>query len=337
MTALVTGGGGFLGGAIVRKLLARGDTVRSFTRSAYPWLGELGVEQIHGDLGNPADVRAAVAGCDVVFHVAAKAGVWGRYKDYHATNVVGTHNVIAACRQAGVSRLIYTSTPSVVHTGCDLEGATENLPYARHFLAHYPATKAIAEAEVLAANDAALRTVALRPHLIWGPGDPHLIPRILAKAKAGKLRRIGTRSVTVDVTYVDNAAEAHLNAADRIGDCAGKAYFISNGEPILLWDFLNRILADAGLPPVTRSIPVGVAKAGAFALEKIYRLLRLSAEPPTTRFVVSQLSTSHWYDIAAAKRDLGYVPAVSIEEGLRRLAISLKGLGSLEPQASARG
>ena len=337
MKALVTGGGGFLGGAIVRKLLARGDTVRSFTRSAYPWLGELGVEQIHGDLGNPAEVRAAVAGCEVVFHVAAKAGVWGRYKDYYATNVVGTRNVIAACRQAGVSRLIYTSTPSVVHTGCDLEGATENLPYATHFLAHYPATKALAEAAVLAANDASLSTVALRPHLIWGPGDPHLIPRVLARAKAGRLRRIGTRPVTVDVTYVDNAAEAHLNAADRIADCAGKAYFISNGEPILLWDFLNRILADAGLAPVTRSIPTGIAKTGAFALEKIYRLLRLSAEPPTTRFVVSQLSTSHWYNIDAAQRDLGYAPAVSIEDGLRRLAISLKGSGSLEPQASARG
>ena len=337
MKALVTGGGGFLGGAIVRKLLARGDTVRSFTRSAYPWLGELGVEQLRGDLGNPAEVRAAVAGCEVVFHVAAKAGVWGRYKDYYATNVVGTRNVIAACRQAGVSRLIYTSTPSVVHTGCDLEGATENLPYATHFLAHYPATKALAEAAVLAANDASLSTVALRPHLIWGPGDPHLIPRVLARAKAGRLRRIGTRPVTVDVTYVDNAAEAHLNAADRIADCAGKAYFISNGEPILLWDFLNRILADAGLAPVTRSIPTGIAKTGAFALEKIYRLLRLSAEPPTTRFVVSQLSTSHWYNIDAAQRDLGYAPAVSIEDGLRRLAISLKGSGSLEPQASARG
>ena len=197
------------------------------------------------------------------------------------------------------------------------------MPYATHFLAHYPATKAIAEAEVLAANDASLGTVALRPHLIWGPGDPHLIPRVLAKAKAGKLRRIGSRPVTVDVTYVDNAADAHLLAADRIGDCAGRAYFISNGEPILLWYFLNRILADAGIPPVTRSIPTGIAKTAAFALEKFYRLFRLSAEPPTTRFVVSQLATSHWYDIAAAKRDLGYAPRVSLEEGLRRLAASL--------------
>ena len=324
MNVLVTGGGGFLGGAIVRKLLARGDTVRSFTRSAYPWLTELGVEQIHGDLGNLADVTAAVAGCEVVYHVAAKAGIWGRYADFHATNVVGTQNVLTACKLAGVNRLIYTSTPSVVHTGGDLEGATETLPYATHFLAHYPATKAIAEQAVLAANGVGLNTVALRPHLIWGPGDPHLIPRVLARAKAGKLRRIGSRRVKVDVTYVDNAADAHLLAADRIAVCAGKAYFISNDEPLLLWDFLNRILGDAGLEPVTRSIPLGVAKVGAFALEKVYHLLRLRAEPPTTRFVVSQLSTSHWYDITAAKRDLGYTPAVSVEEGLRRLSASLR-------------
>lgn len=323
MKALVTGGGGFLGGAIVRKLLARGDTVRSFTRSAYPWLGELGVEQIHGDLGHPADVTAAVRGCDVVFHVAAKAGVWGRYKDFYATNVVGTRNVIAACRQAGVSRLIYTSTPSVVHTGESLENATEDLPYATHFLAHYPATKAIAEMEVLAANGPDLKTVALRPHLIWGPGDPHLIPRVLARAKAGKLRRVGTKPVMVDVTYVDNAAEAHLNAADRIEHAAGKAYFISNGEPVELWEFLNRILVDSGIAPVTRSIPTSVAKIGAFSVESLYRLLRLSAEPPTTRFVVSQLSTSHWYDITAAKRDLGYSPRVTVEEGLLMLKESL--------------
>ncbi len=323
MKVLVTGGGGFLGGAIVRKLLARGDTVRSFTRSAYPWLAELGVEQVHGNLDHLPDVQTAVAGCEVVYHVAAKAGIWGRYADFYATNVLGTKNVIAACQFAGVNRLIYTSTPSVVHTGGDLEGATETLPYATQFLAHYPATKAIAEQAVLAANSAELNTVALRPHLIWGPGDPHLIPRVLARAKTGKLRRIGTRPVKVDVTYVDNAADAHLLAADRIANCAGKAYFISNDEPLLLWDFLNRILVGAGLELVTRSIPLGVAKAGAFALEKVYRLLRLRAEPPTTRFVVSQLSTSHWYDISAAKRDLGYTPIVSMEEGLKRLTASL--------------
>lgn len=327
MNALVTGGGGFLGGAVVRKLLARGDAVRSFTRTAYPWLTELGVEQAHGDLTDADAVANAVAGCDVVFHVAAKAGVWGRPADFFATNVTGTLNVLAACKRHGVRRLVYTSTPSVVHGGGSIEGSDESLPYPAHFEADYPATKAEAEKAVLAANGPDLATVSLRPHLIWGPGDPHLIPRILARAKAGKLRRIGDNPVTVDVTYVDNAADAHLLAADRLAPgsaVAGKAYFISNGEPVELWAFLNRVLADAGLPPVTKSVSVWKAKLAGRVLERVYRTLRLRAEPPMTRFVASQLSTSHWYDITAARRDLGYVPAVSVEEGLKRLAASFR-------------
>lgn len=326
MRALVTGGGGFLGGAIVRKLLARGDAVRSFTRSCYPWLSELGVEQVQGNLGKPDQVERAVAGCDVVFHVAAKAGVWGRYDDYLATNVTGTENVIAACKSQGVRRLVYTSTPSVVHGGGDLEGATESVPYPDHFEADYPRTKAMAERAVLAANGPTLATVALRPHLIWGPGDPHLIPRLLAKAKAGSLRRLGKRDVKVDVTYVDNAADAHILAADKLSigsPVAGKAYFISNGEPVVMWDFLNRVITDAGLPPVTQSVPVWLARFVAGVQERFFRLFGLTKEPGMTRFVVCQMSTSHWYDISAARRDFGYEPAVSVEEGLKRLKESL--------------
>lgn len=326
MISLVTGGGGFLGGAIVRKLLARGEAVRSFTRSCYPWLTDLGVEQVHGDLGTLADVEKAVSGCQVVYHVAAKAGVWGRHADYVATNVTGTQHVIAACKSQGVRKLVYTSTPSVVHGGGDLEGANESVPYPKHFEASYPETKAIAERAVLRANGPDLATVALRPHLIWGPGDPHLIPRILARAKAGKLRRIGGRDVKVDVTYVDNAADAHILAADKLAvgsPVAGKAYFVSNGEPVVMWDFLNRMITDAGLPPVTRAVPVWFARTAGTLFEWAYRLLRLSGEPPMTRFVADQLSTSHWYDISAAKRDFGYEPAVSVDEGLRRLTGSL--------------
>ena len=328
MKVLVTGGGGFLGGAVVRRLRGRGWSVRSFTRTAYPWLDELGVEQVLGDLADPDAVARAVAGTDVVVHIAAKAGVWGRPADFHATNVAGTANVIAACRAAGVRRLVYTSTPSVVHGGDDLEGADESVPYPTHYDAPYPATKAEAERAVLAANGPDLATVALRPHLIWGPGDPHLIPRVLARARAGKLRRIGTRPVKVDVTYVDNAADAHVLAAEKLdvgAPPAGKAYFISNGEPVELWEFLNRILAAAGLPPVTRSVSAWKARLAGRVLERTYRWLRLPGEPAMTRFVAAQLSTSHWYDISAARRDLGYEPAVSVEEGLRRLAASLGG------------
>jgi nucleoside-diphosphate-sugar epimerase len=328
MRVLVTGGGGFLGGAVVRRLRQRSWDVRSFTRSAYPWLDELGVEQVLGDLADQDAVTRAAAGVDVVVHTAAKAGVWGRPADFAATNVTGTANVLAACRANGVRRLVYTSTPSVVHGGGDLEGADESAPYPKHFDAPYPETKATAERAVLAANGPELATVALRPHLIWGPGDPHLIPRILARARAGKLRRIGTRPVTVDVTYIDNAADAHVLAAEKLevgAPPAGKAYFISNGEPVELWAFLNRVLAAAGLPPVTRTVSAWKARLAGRVLERMYRWLRLPGEPPMTRFVAAQLSTSHWYNIAAARRDLGYEPAVSVEDGLRRLGEAFRG------------
>ncbi len=328
MKALVTGGGGFLGGAIVRQLLARGVAVRSFTRSAYPWLDELGVEQVHGTLGKLEDVTRAVAGCDIVYHTAAKAGVWGRRDDYVRTNVTGTENVLTACKAAGITKLVYTSTPSVVHSGGDIEGANECMPYPTHFSCIYPETKAKAEAMVLDANGPALATVALRPHLIWGPGDPHLIPRVLAKAKAGKLRRIGHRPVKVDVTFIDNATDAHLLAGDVLAPGsppAGKAYFISNGEPVVLWDFLNRVIADAGLPPVTRTVSTWLALTTASVMEGVYKLFGVNAEPPMTRFIAEQLSTSHWYDISAAKRDFGYVPKVNVEEGLHRMKASLSG------------
>ncbi len=325
MKVLVTGGGGFLGGAVVRRLRQRGWEVRSFTRSAYPRLDELGVEQALGDLSDPEAVTRAAAGVDVVVHTAARAGIWGRPAEFFATNVTGTANVIAACTANAVRKLVYTSTPSVVHGGGDLEGADESAPYPAHFDAPYPETKAAAERAVLAANGPDLATVALRPHLIWGPGDPHLIPRVIARAKAGKLRKIGTRPVTVDVTYIDNAADAHVRAVDALdvgAAAAGKAYFISNGEPVELWAFLNRVLAAAGVPPVTRTVSAWKARLAGSVLERVYRWFRLPGEPPMTRFVAAQLSTSHWYDITAARRDLGYEPTVSIDDGLKRLAES---------------
>lgn len=262
------------------------------------------------------------------FHVAAKAGVWGRYADFLATNVTGTQNVLAACKKLGIRKLVHTSTPSVVHGGSDLAGVNESTPYPKHFEASYSETKAIAEKAVLAANGPDLATVALRPHLIWGPGDPHLIPRVLARAREGKLRRVGSRPVTIDATYLDNAADAHLLAAERLdigSPVAGKAYFITNGEPVELWEFLNRVLAEAGLPPVTRSVSVWKARLAGRVLEWVYRAFRLPGEPSMTRYVASQLATSHWYDITAARRDLGYEPRVGVEEGLKRLGEKLRG------------
>ena len=327
MNALVTGGGGFLGGAIVRRLRDRGDAVHSLSRGRYPALDALGVIQHQGDLADPLVVSRAAAGCDIVFHVAAKAGVGGRYRDYHRANVLGTSNVLTACRHHGIARLVYTSSPSVVFTGRDMVGVDESVPYPSHYEADYPQTKAIAERMVLQANGPLLATVALRPHLIWGPGDNHLIPRILARARAGRLRRIGTESKLIDSVYIDDAAEAHLLAADRLAPAspiAGKAYFITQGAPVPLWDLVNRILHAAGLGPVTRSIPASLAYAAGWMLETVYAVFRPHDEPPMTRFVARELATAHWFDITAACRDLSYHPRISLDEGLRRLAASFR-------------
>ncbi len=323
MRALVTGGGGFLGGVIVRMLREQGDSVVSYSRGSYPELARLGAEQRSGDLGDREALARATEGCDIVFHVAAKAGVWGPYDEYHRANVTGTENVIAACRANGIRRLVHTSSPSVVFDGRDVEGGDESLPYPERYEAHYPHTKALAEQIVLAANGPGLATVALRPHLIWGPGDNHLVPRIIARARAGRLRRIGDRPCLVDTVYVDNAARAHLQAAARLAPgspVGGRAYFIANGEPIPLWEMVNRILAAAGLPPVMRSISPRLAYALGVVCEALWGTLRLAGEPPMTRFVAHELATAHWFDISAARRDFGYDPEVSLDEGLERLS-----------------
>lgn len=326
MKALVTGGGGFLGGAVVRMLRERGDEVASFSRGEYPELAHLGVVQCRGDLADREALLRATEGCDLLFHVAARAGIWGSFEEFHRANVTGTENVLSACREQGITRLVYTSSPSVVFDGRDLEGGDESLPYPKSFHAPYPRTKAEAERLVLAANSPELATVSLRPHLIWGPGDNHLVPRILARGRAGKLRRIGSRPCLVDTVYVDNAARAHLLAADRLtpgSPVAGKAYFISNGEPLPLWEMVDRILAAGGLPPVEKSIPPWLAYAAGALCERLWGLFGLTGEPPMTRFVARELATAHWFDISAARRDLGYEPQVSVAEGLERLRIWL--------------
>lgn len=323
MKALVTGGGGFLGKAIAKMLRDRGDDVRSLSRNRYSELDRFGIEQHCGDLADADAVNRAAASCEVVFHVGAKAGFWGPYHDYFQANVVGTRNVIAACRQHGIRKLVYTSTPSVVHTGKDLAGVNESAPIPRHFEAHYPATKAIAEQEVIAANSPTLSTVALRPHLIWGPGDNHLLPRLIDRVKAGKFRFIGGGNNLVDVIYIDNAAAAHLLAADRLGPSspvAGKVYFLSQGKPVVMREFVNQLLQAAGLPRVNKNIPYRVAYAIGWALESIHKGFNIQSEPRMTRFIARQFATNHWFDISAAKRDLGYFPTVSTDEGLHRLA-----------------
>jgi nucleoside-diphosphate-sugar epimerase len=326
MKALVTGGGGFLGGAVVRQLVARGDDVRTFSRKTYPALTKLGVKQSAGDLVDARAVEHAVAGCDIVFHVGAKAGAWGPYQAYYAANVLGTRNIIDACRRNGIRRLVYTSSPSVVFNGRDMEGVDESVPYAQHFHASYPETKAAAEQMALEANGDALATVALRPHLIFGPGDPHLMPRIVAKAKAGKLRIIGNGENKIDIVYVDNAAQAHVLAGDKLhpgSPIAGRAYFISNGDPRSITSLFDKIMELYNLPPVKRKVPPILAYTGGWLLESAYRLLGIRQEPLVTRFLAQELSTAHWFDITAARRDLEYQPAISLEEGFQRVERAL--------------
>lgn len=318
--SLVTGGGGFLGKAIVNRLIQRGDRVSSFSRSRYPDLNVLGVTQISGDISDLSAVSNACQNIDAVFHVAAKPGVWGKYEDYYRVNTTGTENVIKACKLNNVPVLIYTSSPSVIFNGQDMEGVTESVPYAKTYHTHYPATKAMAEKAVVNASDDTLKTISLRPHLIWGPGDNHLVPRIIARAK--KLIQVGDGKNKVDTIYVDNAAKAHIlaeEALEKRPDLSGNVYFISNDEPVYLWDMVNDILKAGGCRPVNRTMSAQTAWRIGAGLEWIYNFFHLKGEPRMTRFVANELATSHWFDISAAKNDLGYVPDVSMEVGLRHL------------------
>ena len=334
MNILVTGGGGFLGQALCRGLVERGHEVASFNRSHYPVLDTLGIRQIRGDLADRDAVMAAfaqgsdAAGFEAVFHNAAKAGAWGSYESYRLANVVGTQHVIDACRAHGIAKLVYTSTPSVTHRATHpVEGGSaDTVPYGEGFKAPYAATKAIAEKAVLAANDAQLAVVALRPRLIWGPGDAQILPRLVERANAGRLRIVGTGDNKVDCTYIDNAAQAHFDAFEHLAPasaCAGKAYFISNGEPWAMRELLNALLRAAGAPEVHKHLPFGAAYAAGVVCEGLWHALPLKGEPPMTRFLAEQLATAHWYSMEPARRDFGYVPKVSMAEGMRRLAASL--------------
>lgn len=328
MRALVTGGGGFLGRAITERLLARGDAVVVLGRHRYPEVEALGAEGVVIDLTAPQGLDEALRGVDVVFHVAALAGMWGSYARYHAINVEGTRALLDAGRRAGVRRFVYTSSPSVTFHGHDEEGVTEaDCTYPEAFPFHYPATKAQAEQLALAANGPELATTALRPHLIYGERDPHLLPRLISRHVAGRLRVIGDGQNRVALTYVENAAAAHLAAADALAPGsanAGKAYFITDGEPVAVWAWLSDVFEALGLGRVRGRVPVGVARVAAGLAEGVWRTFNLDGEPPITRFTVQQISTSHWYDLSAARQDFGYTLVVEPDEAVRRTVAGLR-------------
>ncbi len=362
---LVTGGTGFLGRHIVERLLAQGRSVTVLARHVAPDLEKRGVRFIVASLNDIAAATDACTGIETVFHVAAKVGVWGRYDDFFRTNVLGTRALLAGCHKHGVRYFVHTSTPSVVYNGRDLANANESLPLTTDCPSPYPLTKAIAEREILAANSATLRTIALRPHLIWGVGDPHLVPRILARARSGRLRIVGDGKNRIDMVHVENAADAHLLAETALRqsnplsckppatdkctadaayntlhhtpsaiandnapsyksrDPAGKAYFITNAEPIIMWQWINKLLIALGEPAITRQISLSTASRIGSVCETLWHLLPLRSEPPMTRFIANELAKNHWFDPAAAQRDLGYTPRISMAMGTAQLIAHL--------------
>lgn len=376
----VTGASGFIGGKLVERLLEHGRSVRVLSRRPLPHFAARGVDVIPGDLLDPAALRRGCDGADTVFHVASRVGIWGPKHEFHRVNVEGTRAVLAACRASRVPRLVYTSSPSVVFNGGDLSGVDESAPYVTDCPCAYPTTKAAAEREILAANSRTLATIALRPHLVWGPGDRNVVPRVLALARQRRLKIIGAGRNRVDLTHIANVVDAHLLAEAALAKChvlsdtspdaapgvcnvlrykpreatqevchvirdkpadatavdcnliddkpagqtaAGRAYFITNGEPVLLWDWINALLRALGIPSVEQHVSLRTAYAAGAVCETLWTLLPLRGEPPMTRFAAKELATDHWFKIAAARRDLGYAPRVSMADGTNDLIAHL--------------
>jgi nucleoside-diphosphate-sugar epimerase len=325
---LVTGGGGFIGKALVHELIGRGIETAVVGRNAYPDLEALGVHCLQGDIRDQAFLEHALAGYDTVFHVAAKAGIWGPRQEYYAINAIGTANIIAACRRNGVPRLVHTSTPSVVFDRANLEGVDETTAYAVRPLCHYAASKILAEQEVLRANSRELQTIAIRPHLVWGPGDHHLVPRLLERGRVKALKIVGSGENRVDIAYIDNVVQAHVLAANNLestGSGAGQSFFIGQEQPVRIWEWINDLFTRLGVPAVTRRIPLAVAYCAGMALEGAYAVLGKAEEPRMTRFLACQLAKSHWFSHQKAQKLLGYSPLVSTDSGMDRLVEWLKG------------
>lgn len=332
MKILVTGGGGFLGRHVVDGLLARGHSVVTYQRREHPELEVCGVEVVRGSLLEGELLKAAMQGCDAVIHTAAKAGVWGSRKAYFETNYEGTRAVCSSMQTLGIRKLVYCSTPSVVFNGSAFEGADESLPYGRDWLCHYAESKALAEEHALGWGRAGHgKVIALRPHLIWGVGDPHLLPKVIQRSKAGRIRIIGDGSNRVDISRVENVAAAHILALEALDrpSVVNRPYFISQGEPVRLWEWINSLLQRVQVPVLDKRISLAAAYRIGAVCEGLWRLTRRQSVPPMTRFVAVELAKSHWFSIEAARRELGYRPeAYPIEDGLDTYAEAWKSGGT---------
>ncbi len=323
---LVTGGGGFVGTALVRRLIEKDCSVTVASRNRYEHIEQLGASCLVGDISNQDFAAQICRGMDTVFHVAAKAGIWGSWQEFRTINIVGTSNIVESCHRNEVGCLVYTSTPSVVYAGGDIVNGDETLPYAGKFFCHYAKSKVAAERQVLANSGERLRTCAIRPHLIWGPGDPHLLPRLIERGRSGKLKIIGNGANKVDITYVDNVAHAHILAAESLHKSSrfsGQAYFIGQEAPVNLWDWINELYRDLGIEPVVKKVPFRTAYLAGLVLELLHRLPMVRSEPQMTRFLAMQLAHSHCFSHKKAEEEIGYVPIISLEEGKKRLLESI--------------
>ena len=324
MKILVTGGLGFVGHHLVGKLIAEGHEVHALGRTANPPKEKLlpGMHYHCHDLSAGVVSGEWFRGTHTVFHVAAKAGVGGRYEEYKRANLSATEQLLQACTQNGVERFIYTSTPSVAFSTAPIRGGDESLPYSKEVFSAYASTKALAEQAVLSLHDpAGMRTLALRPHLIWGRGDPHLLPRVISRHRCGKLKIVGDGKNRVDLTHVENVVHAHLCAfrsMDENPALGGSAYFIGQNEPVRLWDWLNEIFSRVGLPSLHKSVPYRTAYHLGHMIEKTWSLFHLQSDPPMTRFLACQLAHDHWFSSAAAESDLGYRPVITMEEAMQK-------------------
>jgi nucleoside-diphosphate-sugar epimerase len=321
MKVLVTGAGSLLLGGIAQQLASRGDEVVCFQRRENETTHS-NITTFAGDIRDRGAVSEAASGCDAIIHGAARVGVMGSWEDFYSTNVDGTTNVLRAAEEHHIARLVYVSTPSVAHVGRSIEGDVATPATTGRKRTFYAESKAIAEILALQANSAELGVVALRPHLVWGPGDTQLVGRIVDRARQGRLVMVGSGNALVDSTYIDNAISAHIAALDAIAPgsrCAGKAYVISNGEPRTVNELMSRICLAAGVEFSPKHVPAVIARSIGSVVERIWPLIRKD-EPPITRFVAEQLGTAHWFDQRPAQEDLNWKPEVSLDEGFARLA-----------------
>ncbi len=330
MKIIVSGGTGFLGSSLAQNLSIAGHEVHTIGRKPAS-TGDTN-KLIHHtfDLSKDMLPPSLLADTDIFFHIAAKAGVWGEYSEFHNANVVATEKILVACESANIPRLIYTSTPSVVFCGKSIVGGNESLQYGNTGFSPYAETKAIAEQKVLGAHSPGkIQTVALRPHLVWGENDPHLLPRVIARHKTGKLRIIGSGQNQVDLTHIENVTHAHICAMQemiRNKNLGGKPYFIGQSEPVFLWKWLNQVFQSIDLPPLTKKLSFQNAFILGASLEKIWKILRIKQEPPMTRFVACQLAHDHWFSNQSAKQDLGYIPIKNMTDALREINPWLRSL-----------